>query len=140
MDSNALMLSSKWGGDVPVCLEDQYMESPMEPLRCQEFMVQGTNSWDIGKVEQVFTSRDAQKILDCPIARAREDKVVWTKHAKGLYTTRNRWLHNNQLIPARLVSEYAQIVKGDYHRAWERSEEPVQCARDKKWSKPSQGQ
>ncbi|KAK8617283.1 hypothetical protein V6N13_080200 [Hibiscus sabdariffa] len=54
--------------------------------------------------------------------------------------TRNHWVHNNQLIPATLVSEYAQIVKGDFHRAWERDEEPVQCDRFMKWTKPNLGQ
>ncbi|KAL4368393.1 hypothetical protein GQ457_05G012340 [Hibiscus cannabinus] len=44
------------------------------------------------------------------------------------------------LISARLVSEYAQIVKGDFHKVCERVGEPVQCARSKKWIKPGPGQ
>ncbi|KAL4324280.1 hypothetical protein GQ457_11G002870 [Hibiscus cannabinus] len=270
-DKASFIWKDGWGWDASVCLEGQYMESPLNPIRCKEFMVPGTNTWDSRKVEQVFNARDAKAILDCPIARTNGDSVVWSKHSKGLYTTRsghrwlldkaegrnpesiiwkriaklavlpkirifgwrlgqeafpvgnklraadlgdgmcklcgthvetvlhafrecskvkevllksglecrlpqgpyrnclewleaandvlnldqftflmvllwnawnrrNRWVHDNQLIPARLVSEYAQIVKGDFHKVCERAGEPVQCDRSKKWMKPGPGQ
>ncbi|KAK8511807.1 hypothetical protein V6N12_000848 [Hibiscus sabdariffa] len=32
----------------------------------------------------------------------------------NIWNCRNRWVHSNQLIPARLVSEYAQLIQGDF--------------------------
>ncbi|KAK9036872.1 hypothetical protein V6N11_021796 [Hibiscus sabdariffa] len=43
--------------------------------------------------------------------------LVW-----NVWNRRNRWTHSNQMIPARLVSEYAKIVMADFQSA---SENPV---------------
>ncbi|KAK8652085.1 hypothetical protein V6N13_061109 [Hibiscus sabdariffa] len=52
-------------------------------------MVPGTNRWDERKVDQIFIDRDKQSILNCPIARTLEDKVIWDHHPRGMYTTRS---------------------------------------------------
>ncbi|KAK8680931.1 hypothetical protein V6N13_109868 [Hibiscus sabdariffa] len=234
-------------------------------------MIPGSNMWDERKVTQVFTLEVGRRILDCPIARTNEDKIIWGHHSTGTYTTRtgqhwllekenlrsresslwkviaklpvlpkirifgwrlgrgalpvghkiratgmgegicrlcgnyvetvlhavrectsvqeilsesgmvnllpqgpfrdcmerldasqtllaseqfsflivllwniwnrrNRWIHTNQLIPARLVSEYAQLVHGDFQKSNENVVNRVTCARGKKWMKPEQGQ
>ncbi|KAK8476832.1 hypothetical protein V6N11_024177 [Hibiscus sabdariffa] len=58
----------------------------------------------------------------------------------NVWNRRNRWLHSNQLVPARLVSEYAQIVHGGFQQNNEDVVTQVACVREKNWSKPEQGQ
>ncbi|KAK8972830.1 hypothetical protein V6N11_057340 [Hibiscus sabdariffa] len=58
----------------------------------------------------------------------------------NIWNRRNRWVHTNQLIPARLVSEYAQVVKGDFQHTNENVVDRVSCERSKKWRKPEPGQ
>ncbi|KAL4323146.1 hypothetical protein GQ457_11G026950 [Hibiscus cannabinus] len=265
------MLQDTWGGEKPVRLEGSYADSPINPIRCKEFMVAGTLSWDARKLSQVFGEADVQKILECPIANSHEDRIIWGHQSSGAYSTRsghnwllrrgsehreetplwktlaklqvlpkimifgwrlgqeaipvgqrvraafmgegickmcgtfvesplhavrecskvqevlhesgldkllpqgpfrsckewleysstvldkeqftflivvawnvwnrrNRWVHNNQLIPARLVSEYAQIVMADFQRADENIVERGGCAQTKRWVKPAPGQ
>ncbi|KAK8634884.1 hypothetical protein V6N13_022764 [Hibiscus sabdariffa] len=57
----------------------------------------------------------------------------------NIWNRRNRWLHSNQLVPARLVSEYAQIVHGGFQQSNEDVVSQVACVRMKNWSKPEQG-
>ncbi|KAK8560273.1 hypothetical protein V6N12_013072 [Hibiscus sabdariffa] len=51
-------------------------------------MVPGTNRWDERKVDQIFIDRDKQSILNCPIARTLEDKVIWDHHPRGMFSQR----------------------------------------------------
>ncbi|KAK8636301.1 hypothetical protein V6N13_005005 [Hibiscus sabdariffa] len=70
------MLQAAWGGDKKVRLEGSYMDNPVNPIRCKEFMIPGCCRWDERKVEQIFSPEDGRRILDCPIARDNEDKVT----------------------------------------------------------------
>ncbi|KAK8488160.1 hypothetical protein V6N11_073207 [Hibiscus sabdariffa] len=54
----------------------------------------------------------------------------------NIWNRRNRWIHSGQLIPARLVAEYAQLVHGDYQQVAENIVDSIPCAREKKWMKP----
>ncbi|KAL4368823.1 hypothetical protein GQ457_05G010890 [Hibiscus cannabinus] len=58
----------------------------------------------------------------------------------NIWNRRNRWVHNNQLIPTRLVSEYAQVVAVDAQGANEDIVHRVPCDRSKRWKKPEAGQ
>ncbi|KAK8684052.1 hypothetical protein V6N13_040089 [Hibiscus sabdariffa] len=57
--------------------------------------------------------------------------LVW-----NIWNRRNRWVHNNQLIPARLVSEYAQVVMSDFQGANKYLVQRVPFGRSKQWRKP----
>ncbi|KAK8606281.1 hypothetical protein V6N13_030567 [Hibiscus sabdariffa] len=57
-------------------------------------MIEGKAQWNERKVKQVFMERDAQIILQCPIASTREDVLRWSHHSSGLYVTKtaHHWL------------------------------------------------
>ncbi|KAK8616730.1 hypothetical protein V6N13_116700 [Hibiscus sabdariffa] len=57
-------------------------------------MIEGKAQWDERKVKQVFMERDAQIILQCPIASMRDDVFRWSHHSSGLYVTKtaHHWL------------------------------------------------
>ncbi|KAK8557901.1 hypothetical protein V6N12_010124 [Hibiscus sabdariffa] len=57
----------------------------------------------------------------------------------NIWNRRNRWIHSGQLIPARLVAEYAQLVHGDYEQVAENIGDSIPCACKKKWMKPGLG-
>ncbi|KAK8478144.1 hypothetical protein V6N11_063381 [Hibiscus sabdariffa] len=57
----------------------------------------------------------------------------------NIWNRRNRWIHSGQLIPARLVAEYAQLVHGDYEQVAENLGDSIPCAHEKKWRKPEPG-
>ncbi|KAK8572928.1 hypothetical protein V6N12_028968 [Hibiscus sabdariffa] len=57
----------------------------------------------------------------------------------NIWNHRNRWIHSGQLIPARLVAEYAQLVHGDYEQVAENLGDSIPCAQEKKWRKPEPG-
>ncbi|KAK8617000.1 hypothetical protein V6N13_116970 [Hibiscus sabdariffa] len=94
------MLADKWGGDKPVQLEGVYVDSPVDPVRCKEFMMASTTEWDARKVNQVFEREDARRILDCPIANTHEDRIIWGQVSSGSYTTRSghNWLINRSAV------------------------------------------
>ncbi|KAK8559371.1 hypothetical protein V6N13_026796 [Hibiscus sabdariffa] len=60
--------------------------------------------------------------------------------AWNTWNRRNRWVHSNQLIPARLVFDYAQIVLTGFQEASEIACERVVRASSKVWEKPATGQ
>ncbi|KAK8672071.1 hypothetical protein V6N13_110446 [Hibiscus sabdariffa] len=88
------MLQDSWGGEKPVRLEGSYVDSPTNPIRCKEFMVTGTLSWDVRKLSQVFGEDDVQRILECPITNCHEDRIIWGQQSSGTYSTRSghNWL------------------------------------------------
>ncbi|KAL4348523.1 hypothetical protein GQ457_17G007670 [Hibiscus cannabinus] len=94
VDSEVAMFQQKWGGDIPITLEGNHLDNYSNPVKCKEFMVPGLARWDERKVQQVFSSNDAQKILSCPIANSREDILRWSHHQSGLYVTKtaHHWL------------------------------------------------
>ncbi|KAL4347289.1 hypothetical protein GQ457_17G007720 [Hibiscus cannabinus] len=223
-DSEVKMLQDKWGGEKPVKLEGSYVVSPTNPIRCKEFMVAGTLSWDaltslcehreetplwkilaklpvlpkirifgwrlgqealpVGqRVRATYMGDDICKLcrtsVESPLHAVRECPTVqevlhvsgldqllphgpfrscleWLEYSSTLldkeqftfliviawnvWNRRNRWVHNNQLIPVRLVSEYAQIIMADFQRADESLVERSSCTKTKRWVKPTQGQ
>ncbi|KAK8664449.1 hypothetical protein V6N13_084239 [Hibiscus sabdariffa] len=61
-------------------------------------MNESGNAWDATKVMQVFNSTDATAILSCPIAKNRNDILIWANHSSGLYSVRSayHWLMRQQ--------------------------------------------
>ncbi|KAK8624336.1 hypothetical protein V6N13_065683 [Hibiscus sabdariffa] len=61
-------------------------------------MFPGLIAWDARKVQQVFSTEDAQNILSCPIAKAKEDVMIRGHHSSGTYTTRSghKWLMSKE--------------------------------------------
>ncbi|KAL4369328.1 hypothetical protein GQ457_05G021480 [Hibiscus cannabinus] len=231
IDSNVCMFQQPWGGDSRIVLEDNYLDSQMEPIRCKEFMVEGRALWDISKVNHVFSEEDAKKILACPIIPGREDVLVWGQHHSRQYVTRtghhwleeqertessrsklwckmcerecestlhalrecttthevfaccgldknlpqgpfesgeqwleeviriidpeqfplfliliwniwnrrNRWVHQNQLIPAKMVADYAQLLAGEVQKPADASTLVTTRSGRARWQKPDQG-
>ncbi|KAK8616750.1 hypothetical protein V6N13_116720 [Hibiscus sabdariffa] len=127
-ESDAKMLQLRWGGDKPVHLEGHYIDNPDNPIRCKEFMREGSFDWDVRRVQNVFLSEDAKQQFSFLMV------LLW-----NIWNRRNRWLHSNQLVPARLVSEYAQIVHGGFQQNNEDVVSQVACVGKKNWSKPEQG-
>ncbi|KAK8660424.1 hypothetical protein V6N13_051350 [Hibiscus sabdariffa] len=57
----------------------------------------------------------------------------------NVWNRRNRWVHQNQLIPTKLVSDYAQLIAAESQEAWE-SPCPLQQPRAAvRWEKPELG-
>ncbi|KAK8973020.1 hypothetical protein V6N11_047023 [Hibiscus sabdariffa] len=86
-----------------------------------------------------------ESILNCPIANVKEDVLRWSHHHSGLYVTktahhwRNRWVHPNQLIPRKLVADFAQMLIGDKLDS-QNSMHPQSADRAAlKWMKPELG-
>ncbi|KAK8989840.1 hypothetical protein V6N11_064255 [Hibiscus sabdariffa] len=53
--SQVRILVDHWGGAQPVHLMTTYVDSPTEPLICDEFMLDSVNVWDASKVYQLLT-------------------------------------------------------------------------------------
>ncbi|KAK8590489.1 hypothetical protein V6N13_057382 [Hibiscus sabdariffa] len=58
-----------------------YGDNGLEPIRFNEFMMNGEEDWDARKVRQVFNDYDAKAILECPINPISEDLQL-----RGLHT------------------------------------------------------
>ncbi|KAK8677687.1 hypothetical protein V6N13_143212 [Hibiscus sabdariffa] len=82
------------GGDKPICIKG---DNQVHPTKCKEFMKPGLCKWDERKVYQVFSMKDAYRIMPCPIARARgmQKSGVTTRVATTLSTTRDPPVKDN---------------------------------------------
>ncbi|KAK9031993.1 hypothetical protein V6N11_056278 [Hibiscus sabdariffa] len=73
---------------------------------------------------------DVLQVLDCNQFRFLL-VILW-----NIWNRRNRWVHENQLIPAKMVSDYAQLIAAESQEAWE-SPYPLQQTRAAvRWEKP----
>ncbi|KAK8618005.1 hypothetical protein V6N13_080904 [Hibiscus sabdariffa] len=53
---------------------------------------------------------------------------------------RNRWIHQNQLLPAKLVVDYAQLLVGEIQGLETTAPQPVSSnVATPQWTKPEQG-
>ncbi|KAL4296489.1 hypothetical protein GQ457_12G013640 [Hibiscus cannabinus] len=57
----------------------------------------------------------------------------------NVWNRRNRWVHQNQLIPAKLVSDYAQLIATDSQGVWEPVPLMPQTRPMERWKKPEAG-
>ncbi|KAK8501219.1 hypothetical protein V6N12_000338 [Hibiscus sabdariffa] len=104
------MLKDKWGGDKAVTLRGTYLDSPAEPVQCQEFMVHGQNEWDASKVQHVFMEDDAREILRCPISGTNEDKLIWGHNSTGMIFG---WRLEQNALPVGQRLRVAQVGSGE---------------------------
>ncbi|KAL4352140.1 hypothetical protein GQ457_06G002640 [Hibiscus cannabinus] len=58
---------------------------------------------------------------------------------QNVWNRRNRWVHQNQLIPAKLVSDYAQLIATDSQGVWEPVSLMPQPRAVERWKKPEAG-
>ncbi|KAL4297182.1 hypothetical protein GQ457_12G013370 [Hibiscus cannabinus] len=111
IDSEVALFQQQWGGDKPIILEGNHLDNHNNPVKCKEFMIPGLAKWDERKVQQVFSSNDAQKILSCPIANTREDILRWSHHHSGLFVTKtaHHWLEKQGWV-SHVVSPVWKIL------------------------------
>ncbi|KAL4296847.1 hypothetical protein GQ457_12G013350 [Hibiscus cannabinus] len=57
----------------------------------------------------------------------------------NVWNRRNKWVHQNQLIPARLVSDYAQMIAAESQEDENTLSQPLQNQRAERWKKPAVG-
>ncbi|KAK8977419.1 hypothetical protein V6N11_049548 [Hibiscus sabdariffa] len=58
----------------------------------------------------------------------------------NVWNRRNRWVHQNQLLPTKMVAEYAQLLAGEYQAANDqRSQVEQVTSATQRWSKPEEG-
>ncbi|KAL4295344.1 hypothetical protein GQ457_12G013630 [Hibiscus cannabinus] len=57
----------------------------------------------------------------------------------NIWNRRNKWVHQNQLIPARLVSDYAQMIAAESQEDENTLSQPLQNQRAERWKKPAVG-
>ncbi|KAK8523703.1 hypothetical protein V6N12_013788 [Hibiscus sabdariffa] len=60
-------------GNLEVKFSCEYGDNGPNPIKCNEFMLEGGEEWDPRKVRQVFNEVDAKVILECPINPINED-------------------------------------------------------------------
>ncbi|KAK8660456.1 hypothetical protein V6N13_051382 [Hibiscus sabdariffa] len=63
----------RWGGSVQIQFSSEYGDNGPDPIRCNEFMLNGGEELDSRKIRQVFNESDANAIPECPINPIRED-------------------------------------------------------------------
>ncbi|KAK8605169.1 hypothetical protein V6N13_082621 [Hibiscus sabdariffa] len=74
--------------------------------------------WDARKIRQVFTTADAHKILQCPIAYTRGDILRWSHHQSRVYVTKtgHHWLEKqgNMAVASSKLWRVLSRAKGPY--------------------------
>ncbi|KAK8516803.1 hypothetical protein V6N11_007564 [Hibiscus sabdariffa] len=61
--------------------------------------------------------------------------LIW-----NIWNRRNRWIHQNQLLPAKLVVDYAQLLVGEIQGLETTAPQPVSSnVATPQWTKPEQG-
>ncbi|KAK8973039.1 hypothetical protein V6N11_047042 [Hibiscus sabdariffa] len=65
-------------GNLEVKFSCEYGDNGPNPIKCNEFMLEGGEEWDPRKVRQVFNEVDAKVILECPINPINEDLQQYT--------------------------------------------------------------
>ncbi|KAE8681614.1 hypothetical protein F3Y22_tig00111311pilonHSYRG00100 [Hibiscus syriacus] len=92
--SKARMFEDKWGDSSVVQWRERYMDRIDQPVRVADFMIPGCARWDVQKVNRVLLTEDASQVLNILITPVQGDKMLWSHHSSGSYSTKSgyNWL------------------------------------------------
>ncbi|KAL4368004.1 hypothetical protein GQ457_05G011570 [Hibiscus cannabinus] len=170
IDSEIPIFQKPWGGDKRVELEGNYLDSPLNPVRCNEFMIAGKTMWNERIINQV-TETVLHAVREC--TRTQEIFALCGLDSKlpqgpfnsgfqwleevgqmldgnqlqflitliwNIWNRRNRLIHQNQLLPAKLVVDYAQLLVGEIQGLDTTAPQPVSPnVVTPRWTKPEAG-
>ncbi|CAN1746948.1 LINE-1 retrotransposable element ORF2 protein [Linum perenne] len=91
------------------------MQVGMEDATVSDFLIPGSPTWDEETIRATFDERDADIILQTPIACHEErDSRIWHFEQNGVYSVRSAY----RLAMDRIANRSALYVEGSWNKLW----------------------
>ncbi|GAU38215.1 hypothetical protein TSUD_226360 [Trifolium subterraneum] len=83
-------------------------------LSVRDLLHENYKAWNIVKVRNLFSRDVAEKIMETPLVRVREDKVVWEEERNGCYSVKSGY----KLAMRYLIGSDKYHVMGNWNGIW----------------------